>query len=533
MVGGTLPQSRITGTTMYINELFESDNRKKVVICSGGFHPWTPGHTALYQSAVKSFPDADVWIAATNDTKTRPFPFNVKKQLAVIAGVPEDKFVQVSNPFNPVEITSNYDPNSTILIFCRSEKDKGTVKIGGIKKDGSPAYLQPYDPANLQPLSKHGYMAFLPTVQYKAGKTGITGATQIREVWPTADNELKQQIVADLYPATNKNPELAKKVVQLLDSVLGASVNEDWSTHSRYHSTRPGTKEGMPYEYSPMRYDPADIPKHWDKEATIKKWQDEDRSNRRVKNTWSLYNMKEDTSDQNMIVIPGWGQITVKQAENEIKALMREMERHLNARNFDAATEYNKKIEPFAQALKRYLDKNKVKENFKRNNTAMFEDDGGTCSSSIAAAPAQNLFARPQKRVKETTDVTDYNPKSKGGTRQELLAKLRKDPTNKKLVTAARRAGATQKELKDAIGIKNESTNKNNKRRVAETRGHFIGRFVKGGKSYILWQEGEYFYKLTRSSQNNNGSFETVKTFNDMSLDEVIKWLEQRAVKQV
>jgi phosphopantetheine adenylyltransferase len=48
---------------------------KKLVIMPGGFHPFHPGHLALYQSAVKAFPDADVYVAATSDVSTRPFPF--------------------------------------------------------------------------------------------------------------------------------------------------------------------------------------------------------------------------------------------------------------------------------------------------------------------------------------------------------------------------------------------------------------------------------------------------------------------------
>jgi len=52
----------------------------------------------------------------------------------------------------------------------------------------------------------------------------------------------------------------------------------------------------------------------------------------------------------------------------------------------------------------------------------------------------------------ESVDVTDYNPKSQGGTRKELLAKYSKsgDP---KHAEAARKAGATQSELKSARGL--------------------------------------------------------------------------------
>jgi hypothetical protein len=51
------------------------------------------------------------------------------------------------------------------------------------------------------------------------------------------------------------------------------------------------------------------------------------------------------------------------------------------------------------------------------------------------------------KQLNESTGATDYNPKSQGGTRKELLAKYHKtnDPKD---AEAARKAGATQQELK-------------------------------------------------------------------------------------
>jgi hypothetical protein len=54
------------------------------------------------------------------------------------------------------------------------------------------------------------------------------------------------------------------------------------------------------------------------------------------------------------------------------------------------------------------------------------------------------------KQLNESTGATDYNPKSQGGTRKELLAKYHKtkDPKD---AEAARKAGATQQELKKGV----------------------------------------------------------------------------------
>jgi hypothetical protein len=192
---------------------------KQIVIMPGGFHPFHAGHAALYQSALKAFPNADVYVAATNDTKTRPFPFAIKEKLAKLAGVADQHFVQVKSPFKAEEITSHYNPNEDVLIFVRSEKDKTEQpKPGGTKKDGSPAYFQPWTGKNLQPFSKHAYIAYLPTVEFGPG---IKSATEIRNAWPNLDDRRKTAMVMSLYPVTQKNPKLVANVVKMLDIGMG------------------------------------------------------------------------------------------------------------------------------------------------------------------------------------------------------------------------------------------------------------------------------------------------------------------------
>jgi hypothetical protein len=197
---------------------------KQIVIMSGGFHPFHAGHMALYKSAIEAFPEADVYVAATNDTKNRPFPFAIKEKLAKLAGVDPSRFVQVKSPFQPREITSQYDPERDQLIFVRSEKDRDeSPRPGGFKKDGQPGYLQPYN-NHLQPFSKHAYMVYLPTVKFSGG---LTSATQIRNNWPNMDHKQKLELIHSLYPITQSNPKLAKNAVGLLDVALVSEPNTD------------------------------------------------------------------------------------------------------------------------------------------------------------------------------------------------------------------------------------------------------------------------------------------------------------------
>ena len=201
---------------------------KKLVIMPGGFHPWHAGHTALYQSAQEVFKNADVFVAATADTSTRPFPFKLKKMLAQAAGVPAHRFIQVKSPFKADEITQAYDPNDTVLIFVRSAKDMTTQpQPGGIKKNGEPSYLQPYKRNGLEPMAKHAYIAYLPVAQFGPG---MTSATEIRAKWPEMDDQAKLELVKSIYPSA-QNARAAGKLVEILDSILGTGIDEELGQH--------------------------------------------------------------------------------------------------------------------------------------------------------------------------------------------------------------------------------------------------------------------------------------------------------------
>ena len=233
---------------------------KQVVIMPGGFHPFHAGHAALYQSAQQAFPGADVYVAATNDTSARPFPFAIKEKLAKLAGVESGHFVQVKSPFQAPEITQKFNPKDTQLIFVRSEKDATKPpQPGGIKKNGEPAYLQPYNKNSTAPMSQQGYMAYLPTVEFGPG---MTSATEIRAAWPQLNEKRKTALVMSLYPKTQRNPRLAATVVKMLDTAIGAEVTENQGWAATYESdgitAGTGVTGGMHATYQDRHNQPID-----------------------------------------------------------------------------------------------------------------------------------------------------------------------------------------------------------------------------------------------------------------------------------
>lgn len=208
-----------------------------IVIMPGGFHPFHAGHYSLYNSAKQKFPDAEIFVAATNDMSERPFPFSLKEKLATLAGVDPGHFIQVKSPFQAQEITQNFNPEEDVLIFVRSEKDRNEKpQPGGTKKDGSPAYFQPWTGKNVKPFGKHAYFEYLPTVEFGPG---ITSATEIRKAWPKLNEKRKLAMVMSLYPATQKNTKLAKVVSDMFDQVMG----EQQMTEAKEKKCPPATQD--------------------------------------------------------------------------------------------------------------------------------------------------------------------------------------------------------------------------------------------------------------------------------------------------
>lgn len=190
----------------------------------GGFHPFHPGHKSLYDWAVETFGQDNVYVAATNDTKSRPFPFDVKQKLAAMAGVPANKFMQVKSPFNALAYEGIIgNPEDTAIVFVRSEKDKTSHPLPDQirKSDGRMGYLISYKGnENLETADTHGYLAYGPTIDFDFSGMQIKSASELRAAWPEMSDEDKLQAAELMYPNN------AQTAVQLLDKALGVKELE-------------------------------------------------------------------------------------------------------------------------------------------------------------------------------------------------------------------------------------------------------------------------------------------------------------------
>jgi hypothetical protein len=192
---------------------------KVIVVYGGGFQPFHAGHLSSYTQAKQKFHTPDFYVASSNDTKVRPIPFKDKEFLAHQAGVTDD-FVQVVQPINPEEIMKKYDEKKDVLILVRSERDP----MKYTKKDGSPAYYQPFVSIDkCESFETHAYIFVTKKHDFKVnGKEAFSGS-QVRKMYSDADSEGRDNIIGDLYPkAKNK-----AKVKKLLDKYIGGGMNEE------------------------------------------------------------------------------------------------------------------------------------------------------------------------------------------------------------------------------------------------------------------------------------------------------------------
>jgi len=185
-----------------------------VVVYGGGFQPFHAGHLSSYVEAKRAFPDAEFFVAASNDVKQRPIPFKVKKFLAQQAGV-RDAFVEVRQPLNPKEILEIFDPAKDIFVLVRSERDP----MPYTKKDGSPAYFQPFvslDQCN--PYGKNAYVLVTKKKDFTVNGQEVYSGSQVRDMYTNADDVNKEQIISQLYPKSSHKDTIKQVLDQYLQS---------------------------------------------------------------------------------------------------------------------------------------------------------------------------------------------------------------------------------------------------------------------------------------------------------------------------
>lgn len=192
---------------MFINELAEP---QLLIIYPGRFQPFHKGHHAVYEYLTGKFGRSNVYIATSNKVEEpkSPFTFAEKAYFMQLTGVPSDRIVQATQPYNIENVVqggglSVADPQNTVAIFAVSQKDMAEDPRfkSFTKKDGSPAYFQPM-PKNIKEtegMNRHAYIMVVPTFDFSVMGQPMQSGTELRAMYAGADDTQRQAIVKDLF----------------------------------------------------------------------------------------------------------------------------------------------------------------------------------------------------------------------------------------------------------------------------------------------------------------------------------------------
>ena len=176
-------------------KLTEEDQKKVIAIYPGRFQPMGRHHYATYKALADQFGPENTFIVTSNKMGTKsPLDFEEKKKIMIAHGVPADKIVMSRNPYQAVELTKNFDPASTAVVFAVGGKDMRDsprfANLDGMTKKGTPAYYKTYRPGEeLVGLDKHGYIAVAPHVEINVPGFGEMSGTTLRKALKGASQE--------------------------------------------------------------------------------------------------------------------------------------------------------------------------------------------------------------------------------------------------------------------------------------------------------------------------------------------------------
>ena len=219
---------------MFINELAEPT---LLVIYPGRFQPFHKGHHAVYQYLTSKFGRNNVYIATSNKTDNlkSPFSFAEKAYFMQLTGVPADRIIQTTQPYQIESILGTgqitvADPTNTVVIFAVSEKDMAEDPRFSFatKKDGNPSYFQPLkNIKDTVSMKQHGYVMTVPTFDFTVLGQPMRSGTELRTMYAEADEKTRHSIIADLFGKYTGEAEQIMNNKLSPQPIPGERVQED------------------------------------------------------------------------------------------------------------------------------------------------------------------------------------------------------------------------------------------------------------------------------------------------------------------
>ena len=187
-----------------LREQQEGSNIKKVIaIYPGRFQPSGRHHAAAYNWLKTTFGAEETYVATSDKVEWPKSPFTFEEKQAILGahGIPAEKIVKTNNPYKAEEITSQFDPETTAVIFMVGEKDMREsprfANVGGKLKSGKDSYLKKFDDhkGTLKPLNKHGYLVVAKHIALPVPGHGEMSGTALRAFLGKSDPDQFKSIM--------------------------------------------------------------------------------------------------------------------------------------------------------------------------------------------------------------------------------------------------------------------------------------------------------------------------------------------------
>lgn len=212
---------------MFLTELAEPT---LLVIYPGRFQPFHNGHHAVYEYLTGKFGRNNVYIATSNKTDNlkSPFTFAEKAYFMQLTGVPADRIIQATQPYQIQNVLQSghinvANPENTVVIFAVSEKDMAEDPRFSFapKKDGSDPYFQPFkNIRDVENMNQHGYIMTVPTFDFTVAGEPMRSGTELRKLYASSNEQQRQVIVTDLFGRYTREAE------QIMNTKIPAEQNQ-------------------------------------------------------------------------------------------------------------------------------------------------------------------------------------------------------------------------------------------------------------------------------------------------------------------
>ena len=115
-----------------VNWALNEQNEKRVIaIYPGRFQPMGRHHFQTFQALTSQFGLENTFIATSGKPGPKsPLSFEEKKIIMMAHGIPESQIVETRSPYQATEITGQFDPAETSVVFAvGGERHEGKSKI--------------------------------------------------------------------------------------------------------------------------------------------------------------------------------------------------------------------------------------------------------------------------------------------------------------------------------------------------------------------------------------------------------------------